>query len=122
MRAKNDAVDLDALRPELARLIPLIDCCYSAFGVLAICTATTGGHHMTGSLHYKGLALDLRVKHLGDIPRQSSLHSCLKRNIQQVYPGLYDVLLEDPGGVHAHIHCEASPTLLAQIAGGVVTA
>jgi len=122
MRAKNDSVDLDALCPELSRLAPLIDCCYSAFECLAIVTATTNGHHMKGSLHYRGLAMDLRVKNLGAVPRQRSLHSCLKRNIDAMYPGLYDTLLEDPGGEHAHIHCEASPTLLAQIDHGVVPA
>jgi aromatic ring hydroxylase len=121
MRAKNDSVDLTALCPELSRLAPLVDVCYSAFEALAIVTATTNGHHMAGSLHYRGLAMDLRVKHLGAVSRQRSLYSCLKRNIDSLYPGMYDVLLEDPGGDHAHIHCEASPTLLAQIAGGVVT-
>ena len=122
MRAKNDSVDLTDLCPELSRLIPLIDVCYSAFGVMAICTATTNGRHGRGSLHRKGLAVDLRVKNLGDGLRQRSLHSCLKRNIDQAYPGLYDVLLEDAGGDNAHVHCEASPTLLAQISGGVVPA
>jgi hypothetical protein len=123
MRAKNDSVDLTALRDELSCLIPLIDVCYSAFGVLAICTATTNGHHMKKSLHYQGLALDLRVKNLGDGPRQRSLWTCLKRNIDQAYPGMYDVLLESPGEEQAHVHIEASPILLAQIhADGVVTA
>jgi hypothetical protein len=122
MRAKNDSVDLDALQPEMSRLAPLIDVCYSAFECLAIVTATTGGHHMKGSLHYRGLALDLRVKNLGGVPRQRSLYSCLKRNIDAMYPGLYDTLLEDPGGEHAHIHCEVSPTLLAQIDHRVVPA
>jgi hypothetical protein len=122
MRAKNDSVDLDAICPELSRLAPLIDVCYSAFECLAIVTATTGGHHMKGSLHYRGLALDLRVKNLGGVPRQRSLHSCLKRNIDAMYPGLYDTLLEDPGGEHAHIHLEASPTLLAHLANGTVSA
>jgi hypothetical protein len=122
MRAKNESVDLTDLCPEISRLIPLIDVCYSAFGVIAVCTATTGGRHMKGSLHRKGLALDLRVKNLGDGLRQRSLWSCLKRNIDQAYPGMYDVLLEDAGGDNAHVHCEASPTLLAQINTGVVTA
>jgi hypothetical protein len=122
MRPKNDSVNLSALRPEIDRLIPLLDACYAAFGVLAICTATTAGHHMKGSLHYKGLALDLRVKHLGDLNRQRSLWNCLKRNIDQAYPGLYDVLLESPGEEQAHVHIEVSPTLLAHITTGIVSA
>ena len=115
MRAKNDSVDLDALCPEMTRLAPLIDVCYSAFEALAIVTATTNGHHQALSLHYQGLAMDLRVKHLGAVSRQRSLYSCLKRNIDSLYPGLYDTLLEDSGGENAHIHCEASPKLLAEI-------
>jgi hypothetical protein len=122
MRAKNDSVDLDALRPEIDVLVPLIDACYAAFGVLTICTSTTRGSHMKGSLHYKGLAMDLRVKHLGDGNRQRSLHACLKRNIDQAYPGLYDVLLEFPGEERAHVHIECSPTLVAQIAGRTLAA
>lgn len=115
MRAKNDSVDLTALCPELSRLANIVDTCYSAFGALAIVTATTNGHHMPGSLHYRGLAFDLRVKHLGEYPKQRSVYTCLKHTIQEQYPNLYDVLLEDGGGVNAHIHCEASPALVAQI-------
>lgn len=122
MRAKNESVDLTALCPELSRLAPLVDACYSAFGALAIVTATTGGHHMPGSLHYRGLAFDLRVKHLGDYPRQRSVYCVLQRTIDEQYPRMYDVLLEDAGGENAHVHVEASPVLLAQRAAGVVPA
>jgi hypothetical protein len=122
MRAKDASVDLDALRPELSRLAPLVDACYSAFGSLAIVSATTGGTHMAGSLHYRGMAFDLRVRHLGDHPKQRSVHACLKRTIEDNYPRLYDVLLEDAGGANAHIHIEASPALLAQLSGGAVAA
>jgi hypothetical protein len=122
MRAKNDSVDIAALCPELSRLAPLVDACYSAFGALAIVTATTNGHHMSGSLHYRGLAFDLRIHQLGSYAKQRSLYSCLKSNIAQLFPDLYDVMAEDFGGANAHIHVEASPTLLAQIDGHVIAA
>ena len=122
MKAKDQTVDLTALRPELSRLSQLISDCYDEFDAPAIVTATTNGTHMAGSLHYRGLAMDLRVKNLGGQDRQVGLHAYLKRAIDIKYPGLYDTLLEDAGGPNAHVHIEASPTLLAQLAATIPTA
>ena len=122
MRVKDDSVDLTVLKPEISCLFDLIDDCYEPFNASAVITATTGGKHMVGSLHYTGQAIDLRVKNVGSLTYQVGLHAYLKRAINIKYPGLYDVLLEFPGKPNAHIHIEPSPKLLAQLAANVVPA
>lgn len=115
-------VSLEDLRPELRRLEPLCDLIYGAAGCLCIVTSTnhdgysTSGRpvHMATSLHYQGLAMDLRTHHLGDVAKQRAVWRELDRAIDTHYPGLYDVLYEGGGTVNAHIHVEASPTLVAQ--------
>ena len=122
-------VDLADLRPEIRRLEPLIDAVYNTFGILAVVTSTNhDGYefgrklHRANSLHYDGLALDLRVKHVGKAKLQTTLHAALVRAIDADYPGQYDVLLEGAGSVNAHIHIEASPVLLASLKAEAVHA
>lgn len=114
MRAKA-GVDLSTLRPEIRRLEPLIDAVYAEMGVTPIVTCTDGDHEGRKSYHNVGLALDLRVKHVGGAKKQAVLHALLERAIDQAYPRQYDVILEYPGGENAHIHIECSPVLAAAL-------
>ena len=62
-------------------------------------TSTTSGTHKSNSLHYKGLAIDLRTR---DLTYKESLdfYLFLKRNLGKDY----DVLL-----YKTHIHIEYDP-------------
>lgn len=104
-------VKLETLRPELTILEPLVDEVYDEFGLKAIVTSTNDGRHGKNSYHYKDAAFDLRVKVLDTAKQQETLWRALRNRIDAHYPKLYDVLLEDAGGVNAHIHAEPSPKL-----------
>lgn len=89
------------LQVDLLRLMPVIDYITSEIcGRPAIITSTTDGKHMTHSLHYKGLAVDLRTRDLSlDVRKRyySDLNTALRM--------LCDVVFESD-----HIHVEYSPS------------
>ncbi len=70
------------------------------------CIFTSGmdGAHSYRSLHYKGLAFDIRTKHLTDEEKDLAL-SLLIRALGDDY----DVVLESRGQVQEHIHVEWDP-------------
>lgn len=65
------------------------------FAVDTVITAGTDGKHMAGSLHYKGLALDVRTRDLKDEDKLPAAAA-----IRQVLGAGFDVVLE---GDHFHI-------------------
>ena len=89
------------LNIEMLRFLPIIDFISSEkCGRTAIITSTTDGRHMRGSKHYKGLAVDLRIR---DLPFdvQKRYYFSLKYALLK----LCDVVLEPD-----HIHVEYSPS------------
>lgn len=80
--------------------IPVIDAIHRVIvGRDAIITAGTDGQHMTGSLHYRGRALDLRTHDIAPAKRLE-LRDALSRGLG---PG-WDVVLES-----THLHVEYDP-------------
>lgn len=71
---------------------------YKKYGAECVITAGTDGKHMEGSLHYKGLALDLRTF---NVPGRE-LAIC--NQIKQALGPDYDVIIEKD-----HIHLEYDP-------------
>ena len=118
MRCK-DGVNVNYLRPELFQLFPVVEQVFWAFSKVPIITSTHDGSHMKGSLHYSDLAFDLRVRHLGEQQARHSLFMCLKKEIERLYPGMYDILHEYVGSESEHIHIECSPYLVGYIEGAV---
>lgn len=55
------SVDLSGVRPELLVGIMVVAGVFQDFGVPLTITAVRNGQHMEGSLHYKGLAVDIRL-------------------------------------------------------------
>ena len=53
-------VSLDGARPELLNGLDRLDALWKTHGMELVVTSGMDGKHMTGSLHYKGLAADLR--------------------------------------------------------------
>lgn len=92
-------VDLSGVRPEMIYALLVADGVFASFGKDLIVTSVGDGKHGRGSLHYVGLAVDLRRNHLtdaeaGQIRDQTS--KCLGRQ--------YDVVLEE-----THLHIEFQP-------------
>ncbi|MEN6537962.1 MAG: hypothetical protein ABFD60_07750 [Bryobacteraceae bacterium] len=108
-----DGVNLDVLRPELARLELVIAGAYEEWNACAVVTCTDGDHKGRRSYHNPPwcAALDLRIHHIGNTEQQMFFYTSLKRAVDNAWPGLYDVLLESPGKENAHIHIECSPIL-----------
>lgn len=72
---------------------------YQKFGAELVITAGVDGKHMEGSLHYKGLALDLRTFNLKGYETQ------VAEELRKELGDDYDVVLEGD-----HIHCEYDPS------------
>lgn len=52
------------LRPEIVIGLTIANDVYREFGFDCIVTAGIDGSHSRGSIHYKGLAVDLRARHI----------------------------------------------------------
>lgn len=66
-------------------------------------TSANDSTHKDGSLHYKGLAIDLRTKGTGSA---RSLYNDLSKKLTSLG---YDVILEFENGDNEHIHVEFDP-------------
>lgn len=89
-----------ALRPQMASALPNIDRVHlDTVQREAIITSGTDGRHRVDSLHYVGLAIDLRTHDL-DMGRIIALASALKLALGKDF----DVVIEGD-----HIHVEYDP-------------
>ncbi len=89
------------LQPEILLAIVEAREVFRDLGADLIITSLTEGKHMPGSLHYEGLAVDLRTRHLALSDRALAANR-LRMNLGPDY----DVILEtDP----PHIHVEFDP-------------
>lgn len=70
------------------------------------CWVTSGndGKHMVGSFHYKGRALDFRVKNW-PMGKENAILAEIKRGLGAEF----DCLLEYMGTPNAHLHIEYDP-------------
>lgn len=67
-------------------------------------TSAVDGVHSAKSLHYQGLAVDLRVKSL-----EQEARARVASSIRGALGDCYDVIHEHPGKDNEHIHIELSP-------------
>lgn len=96
-------VILAGLKPEMARTVIRVMLIYSEYGVPAVITSGLDGHHSSKSLHYVGLALDWRTRHLPGGYLGPAAHA-VREQIAAVLGDDYDVVLEKD-----HIHVEYDP-------------
>lgn len=94
-----EGVVLD-LAPPMVRVLPIIDALYLAkFGVGVTITSGREGSHAPRSLHYRGLAVDLRTRGFPLIKvRELSLE------LRSALGPSYDVVMESD-----HLHVEYDP-------------
>jgi hypothetical protein len=99
MRLK-EGVTLEGIRPEIEKVLPLIERCYHDFGYEFMITCTTG-NHPDDDPHTHGFAVDSR---LHGIPVDTQW--ILRDNIAKICGPNYYAKLEDPGGSNEHIHTQ----------------
>jgi hypothetical protein len=92
------------VRPETLLAIMVVDSILSRHNIPLVLTELTGAKHMEGSLHYKGLAVDLRSK---VIPRE--ILDNVVFEIKEALGSQYDVVLEAKDQDNEHMHVEFDP-------------
>lgn len=98
-------VDPAGIQPELLLALQIAEPIWRRFGAEELwVTSIRDGQHKTGSFHYVGKAVDLRVKNL-PLGTWESVRAAL----QAAVGPQYDVLLEDSP---PHIHIEHDPLKL----------
>jgi hypothetical protein len=94
-----NGVQVVGLQKEIITALPTIDNVISSVASYLVITSALDGKHMAGSMHYKGLAIDVR---LPSVEKVANMHivSILRDRL-----GFnYDVVLESN-----HIHIEYDP-------------
>jgi hypothetical protein len=94
-----EGVKIEGIKFEIITIIPQLDWLLSMYNKPLVITSALDGLHIKGSLHYKGLAIDIRLP-FGD----SSWNYNMTQMIQKMIGNAYDVVLE-----RDHIHIEYDP-------------
>ena len=92
-------VKLRGLRPEMLVGIMVAEGVYAKLGYPLIITSVCDRRHSSGSLHYVGLAVDFRTRHL-----PSSKKMIVAGNLRQALGTEFDVVHESD-----HLHLEFQP-------------
>ena len=96
---------LKGLQPEILIGLRVLEDVLDKYGYDTVITEATGGSHMEESLHYKGLALDIRSKHIVLKDTKTKIMLEVKLALQDDY----DFLLENPNSPNEHFHLEFDP-------------
>lgn len=96
---------IDGLKPEILAAVPVILEVFRKYGYDMTITEGTGGTHMHNSLHYKGLALDIRSKHI----TSPSVKSKILFDCVIMLDSNYDFIIENEGQTNEHFHAEYQP-------------
>ena len=97
MKTKDSSVNVTGMHPEVVGALAKMEVCRSAALSLLltypmVVTSGKDGTHKVGSLHYEGLAVDLRFRDYMDE---------WKRYMQNALGSDWDIVIEAD-----HIHCE----------------
>jgi hypothetical protein len=98
-------VSIRGLKPEMLIGLDLAEWAYGQAGAECIVTSATDGEHKADSLHYVGLAVDLRTHHVAP-SKQAALLARLRDVLE---PLGFELILEDEHGPNEHLHVEHDP-------------
>ncbi len=90
------------MRSEILIALIVANDVYKDFGYDMVVTSINDSSHGRKSLHYPGLAVDLRTKHV----RTDNEKEQITKMIRSYLTTDYDVVLEQLGKKHEHIHIE----------------
>lgn len=95
----------DTLRPEIYGTFTGLNVLFAKIAQKdCVITSAADGKHLEGSLHYKGLAIDIRSKDLApDLKKRVLLE------MRNFFGPKYDILLENEGKDNEHYHLEYDP-------------
>jgi hypothetical protein len=93
-------VDISALQPQMAIAFFIACAVYASHGYGVTLTSGREGKHGRGSLHYVGMAIDLRINTLPSMAVKQRVCDDLALALGEQF----DVVLES-----SHIHCEYQP-------------
>lgn len=96
-------VDMNGVRPEVLSACAKIHDLMEGTGEFTL-TACLDGKHKEGSLHHKGLAVDIRSKHI-PADQKASVLAAIKATLGRDY----DVIIEGEGTANEHLHLEYDP-------------
>ena len=99
-------VDMGGIRSEATVALMVVFNILAPHTTEVVVTSCKDGRHSRGSLHYKGLALDIRTNNLQADDQQKRL---LRDEIRACLGVQFDVILEDLGGANEHLHVEFDP-------------
>lgn len=94
------SVTSTSVQPPIYYALGIAEMVYRYNGLKLVVTSLTDGQHMPDSLHYKGLAADIRTRDIPDVLLRS-VHGSLSSVLS---PMGFDVILEKD-----HIHLEFDP-------------
>lgn len=94
-----ESVKLLGVRPEILIALMVSERACAKYNVDCVLTSAVDGKHSRGSLHYKGIAIDIRTRDLVERDKQG-----LAQLIAESLGPSYDVVLEP-----THIHIEYDP-------------
>jgi hypothetical protein len=92
-------VYLSGLQPEALLALDHATRVYAEFDKECVCTSARGDRHSNYSHHYKGLAVDVRTRHLTEPQRIA-----ISERLQNALGHDYQVILE-----RTHLHIEYDP-------------
>ncbi len=95
-----EGVNPTGLKPEILLAIIVSQSIYHRYGYELTLTSITDGAHNKNSLHYVGLAVDLRIRNITHEPMRREICD----EISDSLGSNYDVILEP-----THIHIEYQP-------------
>ena len=91
----------ESVRPLIWHVLPIVIGTFEKAGYDTIITSANDSSHMKASLHYKGKALDFRIKHVKLIKDRQAIFQELRTTLKK-----YDVLWEGKGTPNEHLHIE----------------
>ncbi len=105
MIALKHSVKLKDLQPQIVLAIQIAEGVWVKYGSpLLVVTSCNDSTHKEGSFHYRGLAVDLRIKNISEANQP-----VLVKDLMVMLGPEYDVIWEDAMGPNAHVHIEWDP-------------
>jgi len=96
---------IEGLRPEILLGLAILERVLDSHQYDTTITEGTGGKHMDNSLHYKGLALDIRSKHILFPDTKRLIIDEARINLGNNF----DLIIEDEDSPNQHYHLEYQP-------------
>lgn len=99
MKPKDESVNIWGLEREMQPVLKMADRIWEEYGQELVVTSARDSLHSSGSLHYYGLAVDLRTR---DFPENQKKD--VKKELELALGSKYDVVLHS-----SHMHVEFDP-------------